>query len=187
MGQHQYRSAYDNQVKGAGGYRIENIRYRDSDATLVKEKIYKYGANEDGCGIVKNEPYFTQDLIGETRQSALTIQTVKYYYYYDPFSSLGVNDEAYNILTYRKRTFLSGCNQRPSFENGSTVNYAEIAEYETTEGSIPVKPYISTTGWCCRTTSELRRSLSRSKTRNGIWLLWIRLSITDTVTERSTG
>ena len=134
MGQHQYRSAYDNQVKGAGGYRIERIRYRDSDATLVKEKIYKYGANEDGCGIVKNEPYFTQDLIGETRQSALTIQTVKYYYYDDPYSSLGVNDEAYNILTYRKRTFLSGCNQRVSFENGSTVNYAEIAEYETAGG-----------------------------------------------------
>ena len=54
MGQHRYRSKYGNkEPKGAGGYRIEHIRYRDSDSKLLREKIYRYGPDEDGCGHVK--------------------------------------------------------------------------------------------------------------------------------------
>lgn len=81
MGQHRYRSKYGNkEPKGAGGYRIERIRYRDSDSKLLREKIYRYGPDEDGCGHVKYEPYFDEDYWGETRRSAVTEQQVNYYY-----------------------------------------------------------------------------------------------------------
>ena len=138
MGQHRYRSKYGNkEPKGAGGYRIERIRYRDSDSKLLREKIYRYGPDEDGCGHVKYEPYFDEDYWGETRRSAVTEQQVNYYYEQVlPDGSIEPETFLYSV---RKRTYLMGSNQSLSFESGSTVHYDEVAEYEMDGGRMSGK------------------------------------------------
>ena len=133
MGQHRYRSKYGNkEPKGAGGYRIERIRYRDSDSKLLREKIYRYGPDEDGCGHVKYEPYFDEDYWGETRRSAVTEQQVNYYYE-QVLPDGRIVPETF-LYSLRKRTYLMGSNQSLSFESGSTVHYDEVAEYEMDGG-----------------------------------------------------
>ena len=154
MGQHRYRSQYDHKPKGAGGYRIEQILYRDSDTKLVRKKTYRYGPGEDGCGIVKCEPYFDEDPVGETRRTSVTQQRVDHYW--EHALPNGMVDEPETFLfSERKRVYSMSGTQSLSFESGSTVHYNEVAEYEMDMGQKAGKtvykydfafmPYIHTT------------------------------------------
>ena len=155
MGQHRYRSQYgDRQPQGAGGYRIEQILYRDGDTKIVRKKTYRYGPGEDGCGIVKNEPYFDEDPVGETRRTAVTEQRADHYWEHERPDGIIDEPEAF-MFSQRKRVYSMSGTQSLSFESGSTVHYNEVAEYEMDMGQksgktvykydFPFMPYIHTT------------------------------------------
>ncbi len=49
-------------VRRISSYRIQYIRYYDTDDTLLKETAYKYGPDEDGCGVIRHEPDMDDDM-----------------------------------------------------------------------------------------------------------------------------
>ena len=123
-GQNRFRHPYEGTIKGAGGYRIEEIRYYDGySQDPVKKKIYKYGPNEDGTGIIKSLPSF-DPYSGNTHY----IETMVYYY-----------GSAGPVTTTRKRTYLTGSTRNITFSNGAPVNYNEVAEYDIDMGSMSGK------------------------------------------------
>lgn len=134
MGQHRFRSRYGKrEPRGAGGYRVEKIQFRDADSKVLREKIYRYGPDEDGCGFVKSEPYFDEDVEGVFNRTGVVEQWEDYYY-----ENTNILDECnhpeFCAFSLRKRTYLKGSNQSLSFESGSTVLYSEVAEYEMDTG-----------------------------------------------------
>lgn len=128
VGQNSFRDPVDNVVKGAGGYRIENIKYYDGvNVNPVKEKIYKYGPNEDGTGILKSmpsfDPYSGNCFLDET----------------DTYVWESVQGSFTQLNSVRKRTFLSGSTRSLTFSNGAPVNYNEVAEYDSDMGQVTGK------------------------------------------------
>jgi len=124
MGQNRFRYPFGNQdVRGAGGYRIEKISYFENatSTTSIKEKVYKYGPNEDGTGIIRREP-----IIDGFNNSTYIEETVPYYYWLPNGTGSGL----YPYYTARKRTFYPSAIASINFDNGSAVNYYEVAEYE---------------------------------------------------------
>jgi len=124
MGQNRFRYPFGNEdVRGAGGYRIEKISYFEDaiSTTPINEKVYKYGPNEDGTGIVRRMP-----LIDGNNNSTYTEEDIPYYIW-NPHGPT-VNLEIY--YTARKRTFYPTAIASINFDNGSAVNYYEVAEYE---------------------------------------------------------
>lgn len=120
IGQNRFRGNSDKKIKGAGGYRIENIKYFESgNSNPVKEKVYKYGIEEDGTGIIKAEPILTEEYSHPTEYTEQVLKYIK---------------EGLVISSERKRVFLSGSTRGNTFKNGSTVNYNEVAEYESDMG-----------------------------------------------------
>lgn len=119
MGQNRFRDNITQEIKGSGGYRIEKIRYYDSGGNSpVKEQIYKYGSNEDGNGI----PHVVPVLSGYGANT-YTEQRVNVFY--------GVT----KIHSFRRRVFSGETVEEKTFDNGGTVNYDQVTEYEMDNGS----------------------------------------------------
>ncbi|RHJ83938.1 hypothetical protein [Parabacteroides sp. AM08-6] len=118
VGQNRFR---DNQtIKGSGGFRIEKIRYYDSGGTSpVKERIYKYGPDEDGTGIPHTIP-----VLDGYGANTYTEQTAKVIY------------DTRVIHSFRKRTFGGETVEALTFDNGCAVNYSQVAEYEAENGAL---------------------------------------------------
>lgn len=114
-----------------GGLRISHIDFFDeSSDTPVRQKIYKYGPNENGCGMVKQNLNFD-----EIEGNCFTTQQLTYYYRPDEHAS----NSFQKIASERKRTFLP----YPVFSSdcgvGNWICYQEVAEYDTEGGSISGK------------------------------------------------
>ncbi len=119
----------DDIVRRISSYRIKYIRYYDTDGTLLKETTYKYGPNEDGCGIIRHEPDMDDDM-----GNCHTEQTVNYYYPTDSWSgnySLGA--------TLRLRTYYPQTIYRTNYDDGSYIQYDEVAEYQSAGGTLSGK------------------------------------------------
>lgn len=106
MGQPRFRSRYGKrEPRGAGGYRVEKIQFRDADSKVLREKIYRYGPDEDGCGFVKSEPYFDEDVEGVFNRTGVVEQWEDYYY-----ENTNILDECnhpeFCAFSLRKRTYL---------------------------------------------------------------------------------
>lgn len=122
VGQNLFRSRFDNQIKGAGGYRIQRIKFYDGiNTNPIKEKIYKYGPAEDGTGIIRDEPSFSS-----YPKTDYTEQVIKYY--------LSDINPSFFFQTERKRVFLGTSTRAMTFGNGSPINYNEVSEYESDMG-----------------------------------------------------
>lgn len=119
----------DDVVRRISSYRIKYIRYYDTDDTLLKETAYKYGPGEDGCGIIRHEPDMDDDM-----GNCHTEQTVNYYYPQDSWSnrySLGA--------TLRLRTYYPHTIYRTNYDDGSHIQYDEVAEYQSAGGTLSGK------------------------------------------------
>jgi YD repeat-containing protein len=126
--QNRFRDPIDNLIKGTGGYRVNRISYfDDTNTSPVKEKIYKYGPNEDGTGIIKSQPSFDEYSGNNYTKEILT------YCYELPTTGFAI------ISKIRKRTYLSGSTRSLTFDNGAPVNYNEVAEYDSDLGKITGK------------------------------------------------
>lgn len=127
VGQNRFRDPDDGTIKGAGGYRVEKILNYDAiHTTPASEKIYKYGINEDGAGIVKTKPNFDP----YTGNCFLT-ERIHY-----GNGDLGTFTTWYDV---RKRTFLSGATRSLTFSNGAVVNYNTVTEYNADLGVLTGK------------------------------------------------
>ena len=123
VGPNRFRDPVDSTIKGAGGYRIEKIKYYDGlSDNPVKEKIYKYGPNEDETGMIRAIPSFSQD------SSNCYLDETNTYVFEDA-----------EINSTRKRTYLSGSSNSLTFSNGAPVNYNEVTEYDSDMGEITGK------------------------------------------------
>lgn len=119
----------DDAVRRISSYRIKYIRYYDTDDTLLKETAYKYGPDEDGCGIIRHEPRMDDDM-----GNCHTEQTVLYYYPADSWSneySLGAR--------LRLRTYYPHTIYRTNYDDGSHIQYDEVAEYQSAGGTLSGK------------------------------------------------
>ena len=116
-------------VRRISSYRIKYIRYYDTDDTLLKETAYKYGPGEDGCGIIRHEPDMDADM-----GTCHTEQTVSYYYPRDSWSG------SYSLgATLRLRTYYPHTIYRTNYDDGSHVQYDEVAEYQSAGGTLSGK------------------------------------------------
>lgn len=125
---HRYRDTAG-AVHPAGGMRIARIDYYDAEGdTPVRRKIYRYGNDEDGCGIIKQDLNFN-----DTLGNCFTTQRLKYYYKADMNDGFGI------IGSERKRTYLP----YPIFSGdcgvGNWVCYSQVAEYDSEDGSVSGK------------------------------------------------
>lgn len=122
MERNRFRDPNDGSVKGAGGERIARIRSYDGlRPTPISEKIYKYGPDEDGTGIIKvvpsTDPYTSNCMLLE---------------YNTYITGTG------NIST-RKRTYFSRPTGGITFSNGAIVNYNTVTEYNSDMGTLTGK------------------------------------------------
>lgn len=104
-----------------GSPRISRIEYCDTDSTLVKQKVYKYGLNEDGCGVIRREPTFDDEY-----GTCHTSQEVRYYTPYLNSYSLDA--------TARLRTYLPNMIFQMNYSDGNIVNYKQVTEYNMDMG-----------------------------------------------------
>lgn len=119
----------DDAVRRISSYRIKYIRYYDTDDTLLKETTYKYGPDEDGCGIIRHEPDMDDDM-----GNCHTEQIVSYYYPRDSWSG------SYSLgATLRLRTYYPHTIYRTNYDDGSHVQYDEVAEYQSAGGTLSGK------------------------------------------------
>lgn len=120
------RDAEDRRISS---YRIKYIRYYDKNNTLLKEMRYAYGQGENGCGVIRREPDF-DDGSGNCH----TLQELSYYYTPEGTSQ-------YNTLgaTIRRRTYLPGLIYRTNYDDGSHIQYDEVAEYRSAGGILSGK------------------------------------------------
>lgn len=119
----------DDAVRRISSYRIKYIRYYDTDDTLLKETAYKYGPDEDGCGIIRHEPDMDDDM-----GNCHTEQIVSYYYPRDSWSG------SYSLgATLRLRTYYPHTIYRTNYDDGSHVQYDEVAEYQSAGGTLSGK------------------------------------------------
>lgn len=112
---------YFGYIIDAGGLRVNEINYFDTDTTLVKQKIYKYGENENGYGIIRREPTFDEEY-----GTCHTCQEVRYYTPYLGSYSLDA--------TARLRSYLPNTIYQMNYSDGSRINYSEVAEYNKDRG-----------------------------------------------------
>lgn len=127
---HRYRDA-EGAEHPVGGMRIARIEYYDAEGDApVRRKIYRYGTNEDGCGVMKQVPDFD-----ETFGNCFTAQRL--HYYCKPEWSTSADYE--HIGSERKRSYLP----YPVFSGdcgvGSWICYAQVAEYDSEDGSLSGK------------------------------------------------
>ena len=116
-------------MRRISSYRIKYIRYYDADDTLLKETAYKYGPDEDGCGIIRHEPDMDDDM-----GNCHTEQIVSYYYPRDSWSG------SYSLgATLRLRTYYPHTIYRTNYDDGSHVQYDEVAEYQSAGGMLSGK------------------------------------------------
>ena len=116
-------------VRRISSYRIKYIRYYDTDDTLLKETAYKYGPDEDGCGVIRHEPDMDDDM-----GNCHTEQIVNYYYPRDSWSG------SYSLgATLRLRTYYPHTIYRTNYDDGSHVQYDEVAEYQSAGGTLSGK------------------------------------------------
>lgn len=110
-------------------FRIKYIRHYDKNSTLLKEIRYAYGSHENGCGIIRHEPNVDDDL-----GNCHTQQQINYYYTPEGTSQ-------YNMLgaTVCKRTYLPGLIYRTNYDDGSHIQYDEVAEYQSAGGILSGK------------------------------------------------
>lgn len=106
----------------AGGLRIKSIKnYTSEGVAPATEKFFKYGANEDGIGIITTDPQlisYEYDQIGN---------------FQPPHPDQNYNVNA-NFPNFRKRTFVKSCLDINSFSNGAAVNYTYITVYDNQDG-----------------------------------------------------
>lgn len=98
-------------------YRVKNIRYFDQDSTLLKETCYAYGPDGNGNGILRHEPDVSED-----RGNCHTLQNIVYYEMYD--------GATVNYIKARCRTFYPHTTYRTNYNDGSYIQYEEVAEYQ---------------------------------------------------------
>ena len=119
----------DDAERRISSYRIKYIRYYDTDNALLKETSYKYGSGEDGCGIIRHEPLMDDDM-----GNCHTEQTVNYYYSPNSWSS------DYSLgATLRLRTYYPQTIYRTNYDDGSHIQYDEVAEYQSANGTLSGK------------------------------------------------
>ncbi len=107
-------------------YRIRDIRAFDRDSMLLKQTHYEYGANESGNGIIRHEPDTSEE-----QGNCHTLQTIVYYETY--------NGATTNTLRLRCRTYYPHTTYRTNYDDGSHVQYDEVAEYQSEGGVLSGK------------------------------------------------
>ena len=107
-------------------YRIRDIRAFDRDSMLLKQTHYEYGANESGNGIIRHEPDTSEE-----QGNCHTLQTIVYYETY--------NGATTNTLRLRCRTYYPHTTYRTNYDDGSHVQYDEVAEYQSAGGTLSGK------------------------------------------------
>lgn len=116
----QNRFKFNEGALSCGGFRINKISYFDnlSSTTPIREKVYKYGSNEDGLGMIKRLP-LNPDVDDRYSNSTYSVQFVQFY-----------NQSGIPLHSARKRTYAPTAVNSLTFSNGAFVNYAEVAEYD---------------------------------------------------------
>ncbi|MEO6915599.1 MAG: hypothetical protein ABI151_08065 [Chitinophagaceae bacterium] len=126
VGQNRFRDpVHSDMVLGVGGYRIEKIRSYDGvHPEATNQKVFRYGPNEDGTGIIRAQPSF-DPVYGNS-----FLEEVNTYALPDQVAGIGV----LVLNSTRKRTYLSGSSRSLTFDNGSIVYYNEVAVYNSGPG-----------------------------------------------------
>ena len=93
---------------------------------LLKQTHYEYGANESGNGIIRHEPDTSEE-----QGNCHTLQTIVYYETY--------NGATTNTLRLRCRTYYPHTTYRTNYDDGSHVQYDEVAEYQSEGGVLSGK------------------------------------------------
>ena len=127
---HRYKDE-NNIIRPVGGDRIARIEWYDNPSgSAVRQKIYRYGDQEDGCGILKL-PLDFSDLSGNCH-------TTQYLKYYRAPSSAHPTQYAM-FGSERKRSYLPSPTYTAECGSGSWVRYSHVAEYDTEDGSVSGK------------------------------------------------
>ena len=127
---HRYLDT-DNVIRPVGGMRIARIDWHDNPSSApVRQKFYRYGVQENGCGTLKipldvTAPY----------GNCYTEQRLKYYH-----TPVATQPTQYAIFgSERKRSYLPHPTFSPDCGTGSWVRYSQVAEYDTEDGSLSGK------------------------------------------------
>ena len=124
---HRYRDT-QGVTHPAGGMRIARIDYYDADGNApVRQKIYRYGKDEDGCGVMKLQLNFN-----ETFGNCVTTQ-LQHYYYRTNDDRL---DNYASVSSERKRPYLPHPIFSGDCDVGNWVCYSQVSEYDSEDGSI---------------------------------------------------
>ncbi|HEX6430511.1 MAG TPA: DUF5977 domain-containing protein [Niastella sp.] len=109
----------DGTLRFAGGLRVEKIQYYDgSSSQSASEKIYKYGEQEDGAGIVKIVPNIDGWDVG-------------YKYYQTVVHNNGIAEQ--------KTIYPAASVRDMSFASGAPVHYTTVTEYQKDGGQFTGK------------------------------------------------
>lgn len=113
----RYRSLKTNEVKNAGGLRIQRIETSDADGNTIRTREFKYGYDANETGKVWIEPF--PELFEEQRSRV----------YYTP------------AVTYRNRYRVYSSNPFLSLfaSNGASVLYDKVTETIYDNGNTPIK------------------------------------------------
>ena len=115
-------------VYHAGGQRIARIDFHDDlSSAPVRQKFYRYGPDENGCGHLKETLDFNH-LTG----NCMTAQRLDYYC----VPNIAQPDSYSRFGSERKRSYLPYPTFTPDCGTGSWVCYSEITEYDTEDGSL---------------------------------------------------
>ncbi|UYQ91123.1 hypothetical protein MKQ68_13575 [Chitinophaga horti] len=106
-------------LMNAGGLRIREIREYEAPGRLALHRVFKYGKNESGGGVIKHIP-----VIDDYR----TDQTKLYYH----------ANGSINYFSRRFQTWRSNLPYDPFFAGGASVLYDEVTEYITSYGDVNV-------------------------------------------------
>lgn len=124
---HRYKDQ-EGVIRPAGGMRIARIDWYDSKSdNPVRQKFYRYGKSEDGCGLLKEPLDFTEE-----SGNCLTEQRLKYYHI--PAPSLPTQYAMFG--SERKRSYLPNPTISAECGSGHWLLYPEVAEYDTEDGSV---------------------------------------------------
>lgn len=118
-------------IRPAGGMRIARIEWHaDHSGIPSRQKFYRYGISENGCGVLKEPLDFSQ-----SSGNCVTEQRLKYYHSPDP-----AQPTQYSMFgSERKRTYLPHPSVSADCGTGNWICYPEVSEYDTEDGSLSGK------------------------------------------------
>lgn len=109
-----------------GGLRIKQINYLNSDDQLIHYRLYKYGKNEDGCGIPYMELKDEDFIVTENRKFINITEPV-----FNPIHNVYISNTCTRSNdTYEFRMIVkSKPIHAPLFEQGASMLYEYVTEY----------------------------------------------------------